>query len=142
MKKRAIIWSLTVISLIGAAFGIEKYYDRITVYECTNRLTGLPVFIKVQTHGALDLITEGNSWVEADYHHPDGEVYVYSGLDPDYFDHDVYAEWRYRWFDNRAGGIVPVRSIILLDLLTSRYTITDEINGGKQTTAAGACVGR
>lgn len=140
MKQKVKVAGVLIILVTGATFGVEKYFDRTIVYECADNVANRPVFIKIKTYGAFHLFSNGGSWVEADYHHPDGETYVYSGKDRDYFDDSVFAQQDRPWFGDKTGKPITVHSTVLLDLLTGGYSLHDEVGSDKHLVASGFCI--
>lgn len=115
---------LALVVAIVSAVVVEKYFDRTIVYKCTNRKTDLPVFIKVITHGAIHLMSKKYSSVEANYHHQNGETYVYEGMDRNYFDENIFVQGDIiRTYDEKYEKDIHIHPTIHFDLLTSSYSI-------------------
>ena len=128
MKRKAKIVIIVALVLVGAAISIEKYFDRNIVYECNNKVTGLPFFIKISTYGAFNLFTKGDIHIDANYHHTDGEIHHIAGMNKaGYLDDYVYV--------NGFSG-----SRIHLDLLTGVYTVSREIDGNNEVLGQGVCI--
>ena len=128
MKRKAKIVIIVALVLVGVAISIEKYFDRNIVYECNNKVTGLPFFIKISTYGAFNLFTKGDIHIDANYHHTDGEIHHIAGMNKaGYLDEYVYV--------NGFSG-----SRIHLDLITGVYTVSREIDGDNEVLGQGVCI--
>ena len=128
MKRKAKIVIIVALVLVGAAISIEKYFDRNIVYECNNKITGLPFFIKISTYGAFNLFTKGDIHIDANYHHTDGEIHHIAGMNKaGYLDDYVYVD-------------AFSASKIHLDLLTGVYTVSREIDGNNEVLGQGVCI--
>ena len=128
MKRKAKIVIILLLALVGAAISIEKYFDRNIVYECNNKVTSLPFYLKIYTYGAFNLFTKGDMHIDANYHHTDGEIHHIVGMNKaDYLDDYVYV--------NAFSG-----SKIHLNLSTGVYAVSREIDGNNEVLGQGVCI--
>jgi hypothetical protein len=128
MKRKSKIVIIVVLVLVVAAISIEKYFDRNIVYECNNKVTDLPFYLKISTYGAFNLFTKGDMHIDANYHHTNGEIHHIAGMNKaDYLDDYVYV--------NAFSG-----TKIHLNLLTGVYTVSREIDGNTEVLGQGVCI--
>ena len=124
--------------ILVTGIGVENYFKRTTVYECTNVINKLPVFIKITTNGALKLLTKGTSYIELSLN-IHGESYSFSGTDTDYFDNEVFIENESGFFDKEKLKELNLFYVFYFDLLTGEYQVKNDIDGETQITANGVC---
>ena len=134
-KRKRVLWvlALGVVLTTTLAFAEWYVYERDLAYRCTNAVTRLPVFIKVVRSGAF----ENGAWVEVQFHHTDGELYVMTGRDNNFsiFDDSIFVE---RTRPSRGGCITQY---ITLDRATGSFSVSSETKAGRipQETFSGTC---